>query len=262
MKGAANLKKCGSVLVTGANRGLGLQLVDSLANGGFSPGKIIATTRDPASALKLQELAERHCNIHITSLDVVSHESIQKCVEEVGQLVQEEGLNCLINNAAINVEANFHTVTPETMIKNYHTNAVAPLMITQAFLPLLKNAASRSECGTMTMGIHRAAVINVSSRLGSIELNWGEKANGFKWYPYRISKCALNMVSRCMARELEPDGILCLAVHPGWVRTDMGGPQAPLSPEESVSSLLSVIGGLSKKDHGSFLNYKGEPLPW
>ncbi|KAF7649636.1 hypothetical protein LDENG_00138470 [Lucifuga dentata] len=70
------------------------------------------------------------------------------------------------------------------------------------------------------------------------------------------------MVSRCMAKGLEANGILCVALHPGWVRTDMGGPEAPMSPEESITSVLSVIGGLTEKDHGSFLSYNGEPLPW
>lgn len=263
MSGALRFKNCGSVLVTGASRGLGLQLVHSLASGGFSPGKIIATSRSPASAQKLQELAEKHPNIHIISLDVLNQESIERSVEEVGRLVQEEGLNCLINNAGINVVADFQTATAEMMIENFHTNAVAPLMITKAFQPLLKRAASRGGAGGAgSMGIQRAAVINMTSLLGSVELNWGERANNFKWYPYRTSKSALNMVSRCMAVDLEPDGILCMAVHPGWVRTDMGGSEAPLSPEESVSSLLSVIGGLTEKDHGSFLNFTGEILPW
>ncbi|XP_068459995.1 C-signal [Clinocottus analis] len=261
MSGAMHFQNCGSVLVTGASRGLGLQLVDSLASGGFSPGKIIATIRSPASAQKLQELAEKHPNIHIIPLDVVNQESIERSVEQVDQLVQEEGLNCLINNAGINVVADFETATAEMMIENFHTNAVAPLMITKAFRPLLKRAASRGGAGG-SMGIQRAAVINMTSLLGSVELNWGEGANIFKWYPYRTSKSALNMVSRCMAVDLEPDGILCMAVHPGWVRTDMGGSEAPLSPEESVSSLLSVIGGLTEKDHGSFLNFTGEILPW
>lgn len=264
MSGVMKFKECGSVLVTGANRGLGLQIVDSLASGGFSPGKIIATARQPASAQKLQELAEKHPNIHVVTLDVVSQDSIEKCAEEVGQLVQDEGLNCLINNAGINVVADFNTVTAEKMIENFHTNAVAPLMITKAFLPLLKKAAaSKGEAGaTGRMGINRAAVINMTSLLGSVELNWGEQANNFKWYPYRTSKSALNMVSRCMAVDLEPDGILCMAIHPGWVRTDMGGFEAPLSTEESISSVLSVIGGLTEKDHGSFLNFTGEVLPW
>ncbi|XP_061773422.1 C-signal [Nerophis ophidion] len=262
MSSFACFKKCGSVLITGANRGLGLQLVDSLVNGGFSPGKIIATTRDPSAALKLHELAKNHPNIHIIALDVQSHESIQRGVEEVHQLVQEEGLNCLINNAGINVIADFHTVTAEKMIENFHTNAVAPLMITKAFLPLLKRAASRGAWDPATMSIQRAAVINMSSALGSIELTKKELVGRFNWYPYRASKAALNMVSCSLAINLEDDGILCMAIHPGWVRTDMGGSQAPLSPEESISSLLSVIGGLTEKDHGSFLNYTGEPLPW
>ncbi|KAM9352093.1 C-signal [Symphorus nematophorus] len=263
MSGVMNFKNCGSVLVTGATRGLGLQIVESLASGDFSPGKIIATTRQPATAQKLQELAEKHPNIHIITLDVVNQESIEKSVEVVAQLVQEEGLNCLINNAGINVVADFHTVTAEKMIENFHTNAVAPLMITKAFLPLLKRAASRGGAGGAgRMGIQRAAVINMTSLLGSVELNWGERANNFKWYPYRTSKSALNMVTRCMAVDLEPDGILCMCIHPGWVRTDMGGSEAPLSPKESISSVLSVIGGLTERDHGSFLNYTGEVLPW
>ncbi|XP_028305991.1 uncharacterized protein si:dkey-12e7.4 [Gouania willdenowi] len=256
MSGAMNFRKCGSVLVTGASRGIGLQLVDSLASGAFSPGKIIATTRNPSSAQKLQKLAEKYPNIHIITLDVVNQDSIEKSAEEVGLLVQDKGLNCLINNAGINVSADFQSVTAEKMIENFHTNAVSPLMITKTFLPLLKAAASRGGAG---MGIQKAAVINIGSLLGSVELAMD---SSFRWYPYRVSKSALNMVSRCMAVDLEADGILCMAVHPGWVRTDMGGVQAPLTPEDSVASLLSVIGGLTEKDHGSFLNLTGEPLPW
>ncbi|XP_072551202.1 C-signal [Salminus brasiliensis] len=251
-------KNCKSVLITGANRGLGLQLVESLVTGSFSPGKIIATARSPANAKELQTLAEKHSKIHIITLDVVSQESIEKAAVEVDQIVQEDGLSCLINNAGINVVANFETVTAEKMLENFHTNSVAPLMITKAMLPMLKRAAAR---GT-GMGIHRAAVINMTSLLGSVELNWGERANNFKWYPYRTSKSALNMITRCTAVDLEADGILCMAIHPGWVRTDMGGQQAPLSTEESITSVLNVIGGLSEKDHGSFLHYTGEPLPW
>ncbi|XP_030622662.1 uncharacterized protein LOC115806073 [Chanos chanos] len=256
MSGA--FKNCQTVLVTGANRGLGLQIVKSLASGDFSPGKIIATARNPDAAEELRHLAEKHPNIHVIKLDVVSQASIDHAAAEVGKLVQEEGLNCLINNAGINVVANFETVTAEKMLENFHANSVAPLMITKAMLPLLKQAAAKGR----GMGIHRAAVINMTSLLGSVELNWGERANNFKWYPYRTSKSALNMVTRCMAVDLEADGILCMAIHPGWVRTDMGGPNAPLSTDESISSVLSVIGGLTEKDHGSFLHYTGEPLPW
>lgn len=258
MSGVVNFKDCGSVLITGASRGLGLQLVESLATGGYSPNKIIAACRDPTKAQRLQELAQQHSSIYIITLDVLEQENINRSVEEVSQLVQENGLNCLINNAGINVVADFETVTAEKMMENFHTNAVAPLMITKAYLPLLKKAASKGG----SMGIQRAVTVNITSLLGSVELNWGERANNFKWYPYRTSKSALNMLSRCMAVDMEPDGILCVAIHPGWVRTDMGGLQAPLSPEESISAVLSVIGRLTEKDHGSFLNFTGEQLPW
>uniref|UniRef100_A0A8C2A779 Si:dkey-12e7.4 n=1 Tax=Cyprinus carpio TaxID=7962 RepID=A0A8C2A779_CYPCA len=245
-------KNCSNLMVTGASRGLGLQIIESLVTGGFSPGKIIATARNPDGA-KVMLRADSRSPIYVTC-----QESIERAASEVEQLVQEEGLNCLINNAGINVVANLETVTADKMLENFHTNSVAPLMITKAMLPLLKRAAAK---GT-GMGIHRAAVINMTSLLGSVELYWGDRADTFKWYPYRTSKSALNMVTRCLAVDLEADGILCMAMHPGWVRTDMGGPEAPLSPEESISCVLSVIGGLTEKDHGSFLHYTGEQLPW
>ncbi|XP_068169493.1 C-signal [Antennarius striatus] len=263
MSGAVAFGGCGSVLVTGASRGIGLQIVESLAAGGFCPGKIIATARQPGSAQKLQELAEKHPNIHIITLDILDQESIEKCVENVGRLVQNDGLNCLINNAGLKAVDNLPTVTVDNMTQLFHTNAVAPLMISKAFLPLLKRAASRVGAGAARdMSIQRAAVINISSLMGSLQLTWGEHCKDKIWYPYRTSKSALNMVSRCMALELEPDGILCVAIHPGWVRTDMGGPQGQLSPEESISSILSVIGGLTENNHGSFLSFTGETLPW
>ncbi|KAI3371777.1 hypothetical protein L3Q82_024333 [Scortum barcoo] len=126
-----------------------------------------------------------------------------------------------------------------------------------AFLPLLQTAAAQST----GMGLHRAAIINISSILGSITHNWGEGAN-FKSYSYRTSKAALNMVTRCLAADLGSDGILCVSLHPGWVKTDMGGPLAPLTVEESVSGLLAVLSSLTDKDHGGFKDYCGENLPW
>ncbi|XP_075898786.1 C-signal-like [Nelusetta ayraudi] len=264
MSGLVHFKKCGSVLVTGASRGLGLQMVETLASGDFSPGKIFATARKPAAAEKLQQLAQRYPNIHIITLDVVSEGSIKKAVDEVGKLAQEEGLNCLINNAAINVPAELPTVTAEKLMENFHTNTVAPLMISQAFLPLLQRAASRGGAGGPGgMSIQRAAIINISSMVGSMELNWGDVGKlSAPYYPYRISKAGLNMLTRGMAVDLQSDGILCMVLHPGWVRTDMGGPEGQLTSEESSDGVLSVIGGLTEKDHGSFLDWTGQTVPW
>ncbi|XP_019961560.2 C-signal isoform X1 [Paralichthys olivaceus] len=243
-------------------RGHGVQAVRLGAGDRGQPRDRAADSREPGRRRLLPGEDRSHDPKPRWRPDVLSQESIDKCAEEVSRLVQDEGLNCLINNAGINVMADFQSVTADKMIENFHTNAVAPLMITKAFLPLLKQAASRGGAGgSGSMSIQKAAVINMSSLLGSVELNWGESAN-IKWFPYRTSKSALNMVSRCMAADLEPDGILCMAIHPGWVRTDMGGSQATLSPEESVTSMLSVIGGLSEKDHGSFLDFTGKVLPW
>ncbi|XP_023200487.1 uncharacterized protein LOC102230219 isoform X2 [Xiphophorus maculatus] len=150
-----------------------------------------------------------------------------------------------------------HIVTFEAMMTMFQVNTVAPLFVTKAFMPLLETAAARSG----GMGIHRAAVINMSSVLGSITLNCGDAAK-FRSYAYCTSKAALNMVTRCLAADLESSGILCMSLHPGWVRTDMGGPHADLTVEQSVSGILSVLFSLSERDHGEFLDYHGQKLQW
>lgn len=252
-----NFSKCHSVLITGANRGLGLQMVRQLLDSPNRPQKIIATARNPAAAKELQELAKSHPNVHVLPLDVTSDSSVDAAAQSVESIVGADGLNCLINNAAINIASELDTVTRDAMMKTYESNTVAPLFVTKAFLPLLRRAAAEGS----DMGIQRAAVINVSSVLGSVQLNWGEGAS-FKSYAYRASKSALNMVTRSLAVDLEAEKILCVALHPGWVRTDMGGPTAPLSPEESISSVLSVISGLTEKHHGGYVDYTGKSLPW
>ncbi|XP_067292285.1 C-signal [Pseudorasbora parva] len=252
-----NFTKCHSMLITGASRGLGLQMVKQLLATPERPQKIIATARNPAAAKELQELAKSNPGVHVVSLDVTSDSSVDAAAQAVESIVGADGLNCLINNAAINIPTELNTVSRDAMMKTYESNTVAPLFVTKAFLPLLRRAAAEGS----SMGIHRAAVVNVSSLLGSVQLNWGEGAS-FKSYAYRASKSALNMVTRCLATDLEAEGILCVALHPGWVRTDMGGPMAPLSPEESISSVLSVISGLTEKHHGGFVDYNGESLPW
>ncbi|XP_050955818.1 C-factor [Labeo rohita] len=249
--------KCHSVLITGASRGLGLQMVRQLLDTPNRPQKIIATARNPAAAKELQELAKSHPNVHVLPLDVTSDSSVDAAAHSVESIVGANGLNCLINNAAINMTSELDTVTRDAMMKSYESNTVAPLFVTKAFLPLLKRAAAEGS----NMGIQKAAVINVSSVLGSVQLNWGEGAS-YKSYAYRASKSALNMVTRCLATDLEAEKILCVALHPGWVRTDMGGPTAPLSPEESISSVLSVISELTEQHHGGFVDYTGKSLPW
>ncbi|XP_062333973.1 C-signal-like [Osmerus eperlanus] len=250
-------EKCRTVLVTGANRGIGLQLVKALVNGKFTPEVIIATARDPGRAGELQELASKNCSIHIVKLDVIDQQAIFQAVQCTSSLVGEKGLNCLINNAGINLRDSLEEVTVDTMMLNYQINTVAPLMIIQAFLPLLRKAAKQ----TTGFGIGRAAVVNISSCLGSIQHTWEDGAE-YRCYPYRASKAALNMVSRCVAYDLEPEGILCCSLHPGWVRTDMGGQEAPLGTTESVEGILSVLGGVDRNSNSLLLDWTGQKLPW
>ncbi|XP_062856364.1 C-signal-like [Trichomycterus rosablanca] len=253
---SVNFSQCNSVLITGGNRGLGLQIIKHLVSITDRPKKIISTARNPAAAQELQKLAQSHSEVYILPLDVVNEAGIKAAVKEVASIVGPAGLTCLINNAGMAIHDDVHTVTRDNMLTTFQCNAVAPLFITKAFLPLLQ-AAAASVGGGSVMGVHRSAVINMSSTLGSIQQSRGET-----FCSYRVSKTALNMATRCLAIELQSDGILCVAVHPGWVSTDMGGEQAPLSPEESISSLLAVISKISEKNQGEFLDYKGDRVAW
>ncbi|XP_074831989.1 C-signal-like [Carettochelys insculpta] len=250
-------QRCRSVLITGCSRGIGLGLVRGLATACPAPDWLIATCRYPEKAQELQQLSKQHRNIKVLQLDVVCENSIKKAVKEVEELLGDEGLNCLINNAGINVLASLEEVTAEAMLTIYETNTVAQLMVTKAFLPLLRKAA---QLGT-GMGCHRAAIINMSSISASMQLVQ-ENEMFLKVYPYRIAKTALNMITRCLAVDLTADEILCVSLHPGWIQTDMGGCMAPLTVQEAIPGILSVLANLSKKDNGSFLDNKGEMVPW
>ncbi|KAM6300464.1 C-signal-like [Aegotheles albertisi] len=131
-------------------------------------------------------------------------------------------------------------------------------MATKEFLPLLEKAAKGA--GKEGLSCSRAAVINISTKLGSIGLCLGVLEAPM--YPYRASKAAQNMVTRCLAAELRAKGILCTAIHPGWVKTAMGTQKAPLRVERSVRGVLTVLAGLSQDTSGAFLDWEGNSLPW
>ncbi|XP_042650920.1 C-factor isoform X1 [Tyto alba] len=224
---------------------------------GLLLGRPAGQSLEQCSSKELQQLSKQYSNIKLLQLDVVCENSIKKVVKEVEEIVGDKGLNCLINNAGINVLASLEEVTAETMLTIYETNTVAQLMVTKAFLPLLRKAAQLST----GMGCHRAAIINMSSLAASMQL---VQANEMflKVYPYRIAKTALNMITRCLAADLKSDGILCISLHPGWLQTDMGGNMAPMQVQEAIPGILSVLDRLGEKENGSFLDWQGETLPW
>ena len=228
-------------LVTGANRGLGLELVRQLLARG---GRVVGSCRRPAEAVALQSLAAAHPGrLHVLALEVDSDASRMAFAREVADLF--EGLDLLVNNAGMLVPGEqFGELDAALLQRTLATNTVAPLMLVQALAPLLQRGA-------------RPRVLNISSALGSIG-----RADSFHSPTYRISKAGLNMAGVMMAQAVNPLGIGIITASPGWVQTDMGGGSAPLTPEESVASLLRLVDDLPGVPAGEFLDRTGEPLPW
>ncbi|XP_074839192.1 C-signal-like isoform X2 [Carettochelys insculpta] len=249
-----------SVLVTGANQGIGLGFVKQLLEISNPPEWVFATCQDPAGERmqELQNLAAKHLNLVIVALDVTDPASIKAAAARVETHLKGSGLNLLINNAGILKLNTLESETPEDMAQVYATNVTGPLL---AFLPLLKQAAQGSPQPGLSCS--KAAIVNISSEGGSIQNVGGWRT--VQIISYRCSKAALNMLTKCLALGYGGDGILSVAVHPGAVQTDMGNSisvQAPLTVEASVRGMLHVLCTLSEKHNGAFVNWEGEVLPW
>ncbi|XP_058701990.1 C-signal-like [Poecile atricapillus] len=252
-----------SVLVTGANRGLGWGLSSHFLRMPKPPQWIFATCRDPKGqrAQELQNLASKHPNLVIIALEVANPASIKAAAAKVGEHLGGSGLNLLINNAGVVKPKMLDAETLEDMTETYTTNTAGPLLMGQAFLPLLKKAAQGSPGSGLSCS--KAAIVNMSSIGGSI-------ASFFGWdmmqvTSYRCSKAALNMLSKCQSLAYKEHGILCVALHPGWVQTDMGsaaGHVPPVTVDDSVQGMLKVLSSLSEKETGAFLDWEGKVIPW
>jgi NAD(P)-dependent dehydrogenase (short-subunit alcohol dehydrogenase family) len=184
---------------------------------------------------------------------------LENVVKEVEAKLAGSGLNLLINNAGIYdlknseygvVSCTLDEVTRDLMMKVYETNAVAPLMIVKAFLPLLRRAAKDPPCQP------QATVVNISSDDGSVALNMGGH------YQYKCSKAAVNMLTVSLSLDYAKDGITVVCVDPGWIKTDMGGKAAPLTLPQAIPSLVRLIGSLDLSKTGSFLQHNGHTIPW
>ncbi|XP_062356073.1 C-signal-like isoform X2 [Cinclus cinclus] len=249
-----------SVLVTGANRGIGLGLVQHFLRMPKPPQWIFAGCRDPTGprAQELQNLASKRPNISIIPLEVANPTSIKAAAAKVGEHLGGSGLNLLINNAGMVKLNTLDTETLEDMSEVYTTNTIGPLLMGQAFLPLLKKAAQGSPGSGLSCS--KAAIINMSSYAGSIKdmyvWDFGQVVS------YRCSKAALNMLSKCQSLAYKEHGILCVALHPGWVQTDMGGSEPPLTVDDSVQGMLKLLSSISEKETGTFLDWEGKVIPW
>ena len=246
-----------SILVTGANRGLGLGLVKHLLTSHPRPQHVIATSRSVGGekSKELEELAAKETCLSVIQLSIDDPATFSTAVGEVDGIVQEHGLNVLVNNAGIGIKKRLKNVTVDDMTASFATNTIGPLMLTQSLLPLLKRAASRTS--SKPLGWERAAVINMSSDLGSISAN-----DGGSFYPYRCSKTALNAVTKSLSIDLLKDSIIACSVHPGWVYTDMGGSNAPVTVDESVQGMLKLFARLNQDSNGGFFKYDGTVMEW
>ncbi|XP_064579223.1 C-signal-like isoform X1 [Zonotrichia leucophrys gambelii] len=274
-----------TVLLTGSNRGIGLELVKQLLGSPRPPAWIFATCRDPDGprAQELRDLASKHPNLVLVKLDVENPSAVTDAAKVVEGKLNGMGLNLLINNAGIYTPtASLDTVDAEDMVRTYKTNAVGPMLMAQAFLPLLKKAAQDSK--EKGLSCSKAAIINISTILGSIKKTpdsffhpvisyrcskaaMGREPGSWSFLLPRDDACfltqaALNMLTMCQALTYKEAGILCVALHPGWVKTDMGTQEADLTVDTSVRGLLSVLPILSEKHSGTLLNWEGKAIPW
>ena len=227
------------VVITGASRGLGLEFTRRYLEAG---DQIFALARAPERSHALIGMAGDR--LVCVECDVGDEASIQTAFTAVA--ASTDGIDLLLNNAATYGahDDRLQTLQSEEMVRVFEVNTLGPILVTREFLPLLRKGKNPK-------------VVHLTSLMGSIDDNRG----GGK-YSYRVSKVGLNMASRNMALELAGDRIISVVIHPGWVRTDMGGLGAPLSIEEAVGAMVKTIAGLSQKHSGQFVDRHGKPAPW
>lgn len=224
------------VLITGANRGIGLALTQHYLKAGW---QVIATYRNAHDIESLQALS---CpQLALMQADVSKDEDL----ENLAQQLDGKGLDLIINNAGVYGPRNqaLGTIDRQTWRDVLEVNTISPLMLAQA---LAQNLAQNK--GTLAI---------ISSKMGSIDDN-----SGGTGYIYRSSKTAVNQVIKSLSIDLAPYGITVVALHPGWVRTDMGGPNGQIDVPESVAGLTKVIANLSIDNSGEFINYDGSHIAW
>eukprot|EP00088_Acartia_fossae_P016110 TRINITY_DN18984_c0_g1_i1.p1 TRINITY_DN18984_c0_g1~~TRINITY_DN18984_c0_g1_i1.p1 ORF type:complete len:265 (-),score=41.32 TRINITY_DN18984_c0_g1_i1:313-1053(-) len=242
-----------SVFITGCNRGIGLELVKQYLSLSSPPTHLFATYRTLSDELK--GLADGNTSVKLIKMDLTDFNSYPDIVNQVDAVVGDSGLNLLINNAGVLPQnRDLKSVTPDDMMTAFKTNCVAPLFFARAMLPLLERASKHGGAG---LSVKKAAIIQMSTAVASIAEN-----SGGSTYAYRCSKSALNMSMKSMSVDLKDTGILVMAMHPGWVLTDMGGPNAQITTETCCKTMIETLDGLTDKDHGTFLRYNNTPIQW
>lgn len=230
-----------TLLITGANRGIGLEFCKQYAAAGW---RVLACCREPGKADALNKLAARYPDlVKLHALEVTDHAQI----EQLARTLSGEAIDLLINNAGVYPDAQFkgfgHTDYSQWM-HAFQINTMAPLKMVEAFIQQIARSQLK-------------LIVTITSQMGSIDDN----SSGGS-YLYRSSKAAANMVVKSLAVDLKEKGITSVAFNPGWVKTDMGGPNAMISVEQSVADMRKVIDGLTPADTGKFIGNDGLVIPW
>ena len=229
-----------TVLVTGANRGLGLEFARQYAADGW---RVHAACRAPNDAKDLQKAAAGSGGrVHLLALDVTDTTSVRSAAGALGG----EAIDVLVNNAGVGGPRNerLGRLDYAAWERVLDVNTLGPMRVIEAFVD---NVAKSRE----------KKIVTITSGMGSIADNTSGGA-----YAYRTSKAAVNMVVKSLSLDLAPRGIVCVVMNPGWVRTDMGGPRGTLSPQDSIRAMRGVIAALKPGDTGKFFNYNGKSYPW
>ena len=225
-----------TVLITGAGRGLGLEFCKQYAAEGW---QVLACCRNPETAGKLADIPQ----VRVFPLDVSDFAQIDNLAAQL----QDTAIDVLINNAGIygdNPRLGFGQLDYAAWMQTLTVNTQAPVKMAEAFLPHLKRGDKK-------------LLVSISSQMGSIADNGSGGS-----ILYRTSKAALNAAMKSIAIDLEDQGIGVLVLHPGWVKTDMGGANALIDAQESVAGMRQVIAQFTLAQSGSFLKYDGSTLPW
>lgn len=225
-----------TIMITGANRGIGIELVKQYA---ANADRVLACCRQPQSADNLQQIAsDSDGRVLIYPLDVTRAQDVEKLKKEIG----DRPIDILINNAGIS-DGRSGEVDYDLWEEILRVNTIAPYRISTAFYNNIRAGNDK-------------IIAVISSIMGSIAGNQGGRP------AYRSSKAAVNLVMKGLANDFYGDGVAVFILHPGWVRTDLGGAMAPVMPDESARGLKQVIDGLTLQDSGRFIDYQGQEIPW
>ncbi|KAG2236716.1 hypothetical protein INT48_000714 [Thamnidium elegans] len=240
-------------VITGASRGLGFEFIKQVSAQGHT---VISLARNPDASENLQKLVDSK-KVFAFKLDVLNKESIKlqkkKLIYTHVNEAASEGIDCLINNAGIigDRECDILNTPGEEYLEVFNTNVVAVSNITQAFLPLLRKRGQERP----------KKVLNISSLLGSI-------SSFSPWRPdctdatYLVSKCALDMLTKIFSNKLACENFIVYAANPGWVKTDMGGEEAPIEACDSISDMLKVFDNVSAEQSGALIDSDGQIISW